>query len=78
MKGLKGMDVEIDVSKPPKGMPMGEPDEDDEDDDLEAKFAKEAFAALKEDDEEGFTSALRGFVKACVEKDEAGGYDDKE
>ncbi len=32
----------------------------------ESAFAKEAFAALQDGDEEGFVSALTGMVKACV------------
>lgn len=32
----------------------------------EYAFAKEAFSALKDDDEEGFTEAFLGAVKACI------------
>lgn len=44
----------------------------------EAEYAREAFAALKDDDVDGFVAAFTGAVKACVENAKSGGYDDEE
>ncbi len=44
---------------------------------LEREYAREAFSALRDDDEEGFISAFLGAVKACVRKSGAGGYEDE-
>jgi hypothetical protein len=35
---------------------------------VEKEFAREAFAALQEDDEEGFVSALLSAVRSCARK----------
>ncbi len=37
----------------------------------EDTYAREAFSALKDDDEEGFVTALLGAVRACKKKDYA-------
>ncbi len=37
----------------------------------ESEFAREAFAALKEDDEEGFVSAFLSAVRSCARKSSA-------
>lgn len=68
------------------GKPKASGDEPDADDmpmgdsggGLERDYAREAFSALKDDDEEGFVSAFLGAVKACVKKSSAGGYEDDE
>lgn len=44
----------------------------------EKTYAQEAFDAVKEDDFEGFYSALKGFVRACSKKEEADGYEPEE
>lgn len=43
--------------------------------DSEREYAMEAFSALKDDDQEGFASALTSMVKACVEKSKGGEYE---
>jgi hypothetical protein len=45
---------------------------------VEKEFAREAFAALQEDDEEGFVSAFLSAVRACSRKSKAGGYGSEE
>ena len=47
-------------------------------DDAERTYAKEAFAALKDDDEKGFVEAFTSAVKACVAKAEAEEYDEED
>ena len=44
---------------------------------LEREYAREAFSALRDDDEEGFISAFLGAVKACVRKSGASEYEDE-
>ncbi len=44
----------------------------------EKTFARDAFAALKDDDEEGFVDAFIAAVKACSKKSKTGGYDTAE
>ncbi len=47
----------------PKGKaPMPEPDEDD----ATSMYAKEAFSAIKDNDEAGFVEAFTSAVKACM------------
>ena len=54
--------------------PMSKPS-----DGVEHTFAREAFAALKDDDEEGFVSAFLGAVRACAAKSSSEGeYEDDE
>jgi hypothetical protein len=43
----------------------------------EKTFARDAFSALKDDDEEGFVEAFIAAVKACTKKSTAGGYEDE-
>lgn len=40
----------------------------------ERTYAREAFSALKDDDEEGFIEAFLGAVRACSEKSESDEY----
>jgi hypothetical protein len=67
------------MGKPPKGAPSngGRPPAEPKGD-AEREYAREAFGALKEDDEAGFVEAFLGAVKACVSKSKGGGYDDEE
>lgn len=44
--------------------------------DAERSYAKEAFSAMKEGDEEGFTEAFLSAVRACVKKAKTGDYGD--
>ncbi len=44
----------------------------------ELEYAREAFSALKDGDEEGFVEAFISAVKACASKAGKGGYDDEE
>jgi hypothetical protein len=48
------------------------------DDDTETAFAREAFAALRDGDEDGFVDAFKGAVRACVDKAKGGEYDEPE
>jgi len=57
----------------PKSKPKGKGD-----DDAERTYAKEAYAALKDDDEDGFVEAFTSAVKACVKKAEAEEYDEED
>jgi hypothetical protein len=50
----------------PKGAPSKEKEEEEG---AEKSYAREAFAALKEDDEEGFVEAFLGAVRACAAKE---------
>lgn len=60
----------------PKSSDAGEPDADDaEGGGAERTYAREAFTAIKDDDEEGFVSAFLGAVRACAKKTKAGGYE---
>ena len=56
----------------PKDKPQGDSDES-----AERTYAREAFSAFKDDDEDGFVDAFLGAVKACVKKD-YGDEDDEE
>lgn len=42
----------------------------------ETTYAREAFSALKDDDEQGFVDAFLSAVRACSKKSKAGGYED--
>ncbi len=42
----------------------------------ERMYAREAFGALKDDDEEGYIEALISTIKACTKKAEADEYED--
>ena len=44
----------------------------------ERTYAKEAYSALKDDDEEGFVEAFLGAVRACSKKSKADDYEDEE
>jgi hypothetical protein len=44
----------------------------------EREYAREAFTALKDDDEEGFITALLGAVRACSKKSSAGEYESED
>lgn len=44
----------------------------------EREYAREAFSALQDGDEEGFIEAFIGAVKACTNKASSGGYDTAE
>lgn len=44
----------------------------------EREYAREAFSALKDDDEEGFVSAFISAVKACSKKAETDEYEPDE
>ncbi len=44
----------------------------------EHEYAREAFTAVKEGDEEGFVEAFLSAVRACSSKANKGGYDDEE
>lgn len=57
------------------GKPKGEPEHDAEESGEEDAFAKEAFAAIKDDDEAGFISAFKSAVEACVAKSNGGEYE---
>lgn len=59
----------------PKGG-HGEPEGDEPAGGPEADYAREAFSALKDDDEDGFVQAFLGAVRACKAKAETGGYED--
>lgn len=43
----------------------------------ERAYAKEAYMALKDDDEEGFVEAFTSAIEACVKRAKAGGYDEE-
>lgn len=45
---------------------------------VEREYAREAFSALQDGDEEGFITAFISAVKACASKSSAGGYEDEE
>ncbi len=68
MKGLL-----IALGKPKGGPSKAEEAAEGEDgsggDSPEKSFAREAFSALKEDDEDGFVESLLGAIRACAEKD---------
>jgi hypothetical protein len=53
-----------------------EPSEDDSESSPERSYAREAFSALKDDDEEGFVEAFISAVRACSKKSKSDGYDD--
>lgn len=58
---------------------LGKPEPEKESGSSAEAFAKEAFAALKDDDEEGFTQAFLAAVRACKGKSyEAEDEDDEE
>lgn len=57
----------------PKMEPAGDTSEGPE-----RTFARDAFAALKDDDEEGFIDAFIAAVKACTKKAKSGGYEASE
>lgn len=63
-----------------KAKGKGAKSEDDapepEADSSERAFAKEAFSAVQDDDEEGFVEAFIAAVKACSSKARKGDYDD--
>ena len=42
--------------------------------DAERTYAKEAYGAMKDGDEDGFVEAFLGAVNACVKKAKAGDY----
>lgn len=44
----------------------------------ERTYAREAFSALQDGDEEGFVEAFISAVEACSRKAKSGGYDDEE
>lgn len=58
-----------------KGAPMSK---DVEHSGPEYEYAKEAFSALKDDDEDGFVEAFLGAVKACITAHYDKGEDDEE
>lgn len=71
--------------KPPAGLIalLGKPSSSDDEEEapmsesgggIEKEYAREAFAALKDDDEEGFVSAILSAVRSCARK---GGMGDK-
>ncbi len=62
-----------------KGKPMaGPPEAEEAEGGPEQEYAREAFSALQDGDEEGFVEAFLGAVRACASKAGAGGYDDEE
>jgi hypothetical protein len=54
----------------------GKGGEDDESESPERSYAKEAFTALQDGDEEGFVEAFISAVRACSKKSKTDGYDD--
>jgi hypothetical protein len=44
----------------------------------EKEYAREAFSALQDGDEDGFVSAFLGAVRACAGKAEASDYEDED
>lgn len=71
----------------PKGMKGGMKSDNEEKDSekdsedegkSEDEYAGLAFDALKDDDKDAFVEAFKGAVRACVEKDDAGEYDEEE
>lgn len=62
----------------PKGKPDAEPEGEEPSASAEQSYAREAFAALQDDDEEGFVTAFLGAVRACSGKSKAGGYEEKD
>jgi hypothetical protein len=58
------------------GKPDGKPD--DEAESAERSYAREAFSAMKDDDEEGFVEAFLGAVRACKSKAKSDEYEDDE
>jgi hypothetical protein len=61
-------------AKPKLGKPMASSSEPKGG--AEKEYAKEAFSALQDGDEEGFVSAFLGAVRACAGKSDAGEYED--
>lgn len=63
--------------KPKKGsgsssdMPDDAPSSSSGSDSAERSYAREAFSAAKDDDEEGFITALIGTIRACQKKNYA-------
>jgi len=58
----------IALGKPSKG---SSPDmEEESSEGPEAEYAKEAFGALKDDDQDGFVKALLGAIRCCSKSDE--------
>jgi hypothetical protein len=72
MKGLMLL-----MGKGAKGPKEEEPEEAAESEGPERTYAREAFSALKDDDEEGFIEAFLGAVRACS-KMKATDYDGEE
>lgn len=72
---MKGLMLLMGKGKPrgdEESAPASEPTES-----TERSYAREAFTALKDDDEDGFVEAFLGAVRACKAKPEAA-YDDEE
>lgn len=66
------------LGKPSKSEDEEEPVESASTGSVEKEFAREAFAALKDDDEEGFVSAFLSAVRSCAKKGSASGYESEE
>ncbi len=66
------------------GKPPAEEDEDlsapveEEAGSAEEDYAREAFSAVSDGDEEGFVQSFLGAVRACAGKAKSGGYEDEE
>lgn len=74
---MKGLAILLGVKKKGAGA-ESEEEEAPESEGTETSYAKEAYSALKDDDEDGFVSAILGAVRACVANAKAGKYDDEE
>jgi hypothetical protein len=77
---MKGMMLLLGKAKHGAGRkpaPASEPASDD-DEPAERSYAREAFSALQDDDEEGFIEAFISAVRACKAKSASSAYADDE
>ena len=63
------------ADKPEAPAPKGE--EPAADSSSEDAYAREAFTALRDGDQDGFVQAFKGAVRACVQAENSGEYDEE-